>query len=212
MPMVTHPVQTSSGLDTTSRIVKKSNLNVTLSQGTTTETGASSSQITDTSQLMTSVTISSNQTAISNLAYTTQKTIDPKSPTTDTMSGTSTSQVYVVFRFIKGMLTLFISCENKIVLPFTHIYSFSPKCWKKNSGSFFYSILNKEWSLWFLRIEHRMDIHASTMVTFCIRLRCRFRKIQTSEDRPLLKSLILYSPICYWFISPARWNIYRKKP
>lgn len=46
-----------------------------------------------------------------------------------------------------------------------------------------------------LRIEHRTDIHASTMVTFCIRLRCRFRKIQTSEDRPLLKSLILYSPI-----------------
>lgn len=153
MPMVTHPVQTSSGLDTTSRIVKKSNLNVTLSQGTTTETGASSSQITDTSQLMTSVTISSNQTAISNLAYTTQKTIDPKSPTTDIMSGTSTSQVYVVFRFIKGMLTLFISCENKIVLPFTHIYSFSPKCWKKNSGSFFYSILNKEWSLWFCALN-----------------------------------------------------------
>lgn len=153
MPMVTHPVQTSSGLDTTSSTVKKSNLNVTLSQGTTTETGTSLSQITDTSQLMTSVTISSNQTAISNLAYTTQKTIDPKSPTTDTMSGTSTSQVYVVFRFIKGMLTLFISCENKIVLPFTHIYSFSPKCWKKNSGSFFYSILNKEWSLWFCALN-----------------------------------------------------------
>lgn len=92
MPVVTHPVQTSSGLDTTSSTVKKSNLNVTLSQGTTTETGTSLSQITDTSQLMTSVTISSNQTAISNLAYTTQKTIDPKSPTTDTMSGTSTSQ------------------------------------------------------------------------------------------------------------------------
>lgn len=41
---------------------------------------------------MTSVTISSNQTAISNLAYTTQKTIDPKSPTTDIKSWTRTSQ------------------------------------------------------------------------------------------------------------------------
>lgn len=101
MPMVTHPVQTSSGLDTTSSTVKKSNLNVTLNQGTATETGTSLSQITDTSQLMTSVTISSNQTAISNLAYTTQKTIDPKSPTTDIMSGTRTSQVYVYFALLK---------------------------------------------------------------------------------------------------------------
>lgn len=101
MPMVTQPVQTSSGLDTTSSTVKKSNLNVTLSQGTTTETGTSLSQITDTSQLMTSVTISSNPTAISNLAYTTLKIIDPKSSTTDIMSGTRTSQVYVYFALLK---------------------------------------------------------------------------------------------------------------
>lgn len=152
MPMVTHPVQTSSGLDTTSSTVKKSNFNVTLSQGTTTETGTSLSQITDTSQLMTSVTISSNQTAISNLAYTTQKTIDPKSPTTDIMSGTRTSQVYVYFALLKDCYHFLYLAKTKSYYHL-HIHILFLRNVEKNSGSFFNSILNKGLGLWFCALN-----------------------------------------------------------